>query len=263
MSEFLLQLPDASLWEIVKALRSQRLDAPYSPLGIDRVIAGPHCQEVATELQSLADQYFSPIQLATLLELTIKARGQRPLAEDLIDLVTSGPEAAGVSNRDTAVVVHELFSRAQESVMVAGYAVYQGQRVFQALAERMTEVPNLKVQMFLDIQRPQGDTSVPREIVRRFAERFRTTQWPKGARLPEMHFDPRALEPDSLKRACLHAKCVVIDRKDLFISSANFTEAAQERNLEVGVLIHSVSLASRLAGSFDSLLAEGKLQSIL
>ena len=130
-----------------------------------------------------------------------------------------------------------------KSVIVAGYAVYQGQRVFQAIAERMNDVPELRVQMFLDIQRAQGDTLAPREIVRRFADRFRTKQWPKDRKLPELFFDPRALEADSLKRACLHAKCVVIDRKDLFVSSANFTEEAQERNVEVGIVIHSPSLA--------------------
>jgi phosphatidylserine/phosphatidylglycerophosphate/cardiolipin synthase-like enzyme len=261
MSEHLLRLTDADLWELVKALKSQRVEAPFSALGIQRIITSPLGNEIATELQILADEGFSSHQLATVLEMTIKARGQRTVAEDLVDLVTSGPEAAGISNRDTSVVVHELFSRAQQSVMVAGYTVYQGQRVFQALADRMDELPELKVRMFLDIQRGQGETSAHREIVGRFADRFHNTQWPKDRRLPEVFFDPRALETDSLKRACLHAKCVVVDRKDLFVSSANFTEAAQERNLEVGLLIHSPSLAERVVGHFESLVAEGKLQS--
>ena len=71
----------------------------------------------------------------------------------------------------------------------------------------------------------------------------------------------RALGIDPLKRACLHAKCIVIDGKDLFVSSANFTEAAQERNLEVELLIHSPSFAGRNASYFESLVAEGKLHS--
>lgn len=262
MSENLLQLSDADLREISRALKSQRLEAPFSPLGIDRIVNGPHGREVASDLQHLADQGFSSSQLATLLELTVKARGQRTLAEDLVHLVISGPEAAGVSNRETSVVVHELFSRAQETVLVAGYAIYQGQRVFQALADRMKEVPELKVRMFLDIQRGQGDTSAARQIVQRFAERFQTKQWPKDCKLPEVYFDPRALEADALKRACMHAKCVVVDRRDLFVSSANFTEAAQERNVEVGLLIHSSLLAGRVASHFESLVVEGKMSAV-
>ena len=71
---------------------------------------------------------------------------------------------------------------------------------------------------------------------------------------PEVSFDPRALEADSQKKACLHAKCIVVDRKDLFVSSANFTEAAQERNVEVGLLIHSTILAERVQMHFEALL---------
>jgi phosphatidylserine/phosphatidylglycerophosphate/cardiolipin synthase-like enzyme len=53
----------------------------------------------------------------------------------------------------------------------------------------------------------------------------------------------------------LHAKCVVVDGEAVFISSANFTEAAQERNIEMGLLVHSDWLAQRVTRHFDALLA--------
>jgi phosphatidylserine/phosphatidylglycerophosphate/cardiolipin synthase-like enzyme len=254
MTEHLPVLPDADLQELVRALRANRLESPYTPTGVQRIVSGPYVSEVAIGLQRLADQGFSSFQIATTMELMVKARSQRPLAEDLIDLVTTGPEAPGVSNRDTGVVVRELFAHAQQSVLVAGYAVYQGQRVFQALADRMEELPELQVQMFLDIQRGHGDTATSNDIARRFADRFRKKQWPEQRRLPKVFFDPRALEADTQKKACLHAKCIVVDRKDLFVSSANFTEAAQERNVEVGLLIQSAALAQRVQGHFEALL---------
>jgi phosphatidylserine/phosphatidylglycerophosphate/cardiolipin synthase-like enzyme len=263
MTEHLLRLPDADLQELVKALRANRLDAPYIPTGVYRIVSSPHASEIAVDLQGLADQGFSPLHIATTMELMVKARRQRPLAEDLIDLVTTGPEAPGISNRDTSVVVRELFAHAQQSVLVAGYAVYQGQRVFQALADRMEEIAALKVRMFLDVQRGTGDTSASREIVRRFADRFRAKQWPKDKKLPEVYFDPRALELNTSTKACLHAKCIIVDRKDLFVSSANFTEAAQERNLEVGLLIHSQVLAERVQGHFETLLEANLLAKLL
>ena len=40
----------------------------------------------------------------------------------------------------------------------------------------------------------------------------------------------------------MHAKCVVADDRSVFVSSANFTEAAQElENVEIGLLIESVT----------------------
>ncbi len=151
----------------------------------------------------------------------------------------------------------DLFANATKTVLVAGYAVYQGQKVFQALADRMMTIPTLQVRLFLDIQRPQGDTSAVSEIVRRFSAQFRASQWPNDRPLPQVFFDPRSLDTASTKRACLHAKVVVVDSQSVFISSANFTEAAQQRNVEVGILASSVSLANRLTEFFDKGVASG------
>jgi phosphatidylserine/phosphatidylglycerophosphate/cardiolipin synthase-like enzyme len=38
--------------------------------------------------------------------------------------------------------------------------------------------------------------------------------------------DPRAGKPGSL-----HAKCIAVDNEQVFVSSANFTEAGQDRNI--------------------------------
>ena len=113
--------------------------------------------------------------------------------------------------------------------------------------------------MFLNVQRPHGDSTRTSELLQRFAHRFRDQQWP-GKRLPEVFYDPRSLEPEGAKRASLHAKCLVVDSRIAFVSSANFTEAAQERNIEVGVLIQSASLAQHLARHFLVLAEAGALQ---
>ncbi|HQU41337.1 MAG TPA: DISARM system phospholipase D-like protein DrmC, partial [Pirellulales bacterium] len=184
-------------------------------------------------------------------------RASRPAFDDLLELVTTGPDIEGVANRDTSVVVRDLFANATQSVLVAGYAVYQGHKVFQALADRMLAVPCLQVRLFLDIQRPQGDTSAAAEIAHRFAGQFRMTQWPTERPLPQVFFDPRSLDASSHKRACLHAKAVIVDCRSVFISSANFTEAAQQRNVEVGILATSQSFAHRLTQFFDKGLSTG------
>jgi phosphatidylserine/phosphatidylglycerophosphate/cardiolipin synthase-like enzyme len=203
------------------------------------------------------EQGFTPSNIATTLDVLRADRANRPTFEDILELVTTGPEIEGIANRDTGVVVRDLFANATQSVLVIGYAVYQGQKVFQALADRMLAIPDLQVRLFLDIQRPHGDTSATSEIIRRFASQFRITQWPDERPLPEVFFDPRSLDKSSQKRACLHAKAVVVDARSVFISSANFTEAAQQRNIEVGILANSDSLAQRLTAFFDKGLLEG------
>jgi phosphatidylserine/phosphatidylglycerophosphate/cardiolipin synthase-like enzyme len=196
------------------------------------------------------------------LDLLAAARADRPPIEDVIDIVTTGPNLAGVANRDTRLVVTDLFRAAQKSVLIAGYAVYQGQKVFEVLAARMSEVPDLEVRMHLDIQRGR-DTSAASEIERRFAKRFRETQWPAGARLPVVYYDPRSLEMDAGNLASLHAKCVVVDRSTVFVSSANFTEAAQEKNIELGLMLRSLIVADRICRFFEQLVSADLLKKVI
>jgi phosphatidylserine/phosphatidylglycerophosphate/cardiolipin synthase-like enzyme len=185
---------------------------------------------------------------------------ERHPVEDVLQLVATGPDEAEGAPRPTSVVVSELFRQAESSVVVIGYAVYQGQTVFRDLADRMSEYPNIHVRMYLDIQRRDADTSAPEEIVRRFSDRFRTTQWPLDRRLPEVYYDPRSIAADRTRAASLHAKCIIVDNQRLFISSANFTEAAQLRNIEIGLLVHSSRLADRISAFFQHLVRAGKLQ---
>jgi phosphatidylserine/phosphatidylglycerophosphate/cardiolipin synthase-like enzyme len=262
MIDQLLSLSERDLQETAIALRSGRIAPPFSPISMQRTVSKDIAELAANAFNHLASQGFNAAQIATVLDVLRGDRVNRPRLEDSFQLVTTGPEINGVTNRDTGVVVRELFANATESVLVAGYAIYQGQRVFQSLADRMIEFPNLRVQFFLDIQRPQGDTSTSQEIIGRFADRFQQAQWPQHRPLPEVYFDPRSLEISSDKRACLHAKTVVVDCQHAFVSSANFTEAAHYRNIEVGILVHSRSLSLQLTEFFHKSVAVANLQPI-
>jgi len=63
----------------------------------------------------------------------------------------------------------------------------------------------------------------------------------------------RSLLDSRDKLSSLHAKCVVIDRRVALITSANFTEAAQQRNIEAGVIVRYPLFVERLVGYFEGL----------
>jgi phosphatidylserine/phosphatidylglycerophosphate/cardiolipin synthase-like enzyme len=90
--------------------------------------------------------------------------------------------------------------------------------------------------------------------VRRFAREFREKHWP-WPNLPDIYYDPRSLSADPFRRSSLHAKCVVADRERALITSANFTEAAWLRNIELGVLLSHKALVGRLTEYIDGLIA--------
>jgi hypothetical protein len=259
--EILQALTDADLGALAAALRSGRLGPPYGAAAVQRFCSAGHADAVAGGLRQLDADGMPPRHLALLADSVLGTRARLPKAADLIDLVWTGPETPGVTNRDTGVVVRDLFGAAEVDVLVAGFAVYQGREVFRRLAERMAERPRLRVRLFLDIRRPPGDTTPEEELLRRFAQRLRTQEWP-GERLPAVFYDPRSLDPQAVKRSSLHAKCVVVDRRLALVTSANFTEAAQKRNIEAGALIRSVPFAQGLAAHFEALADAGLLKAL-
>ncbi|MGD0984777.1 MAG: DISARM system phospholipase D-like protein DrmC [Acidimicrobiales bacterium] len=251
MTEGFASLSVDELRGVAVALRGGRLKSPLSQLALAPYL-GRGVATAAPILMKLTAEGLSTEHLAYFFDVLASERESRERRETSVELVTTGPESDGFPTRDTRVVVRELFRQAEHSVVVVGYAVYQGLDVFQALVERMEARPELRVRMFLDVQRNHRDTSRPSEVLRLFAHRFRTDEWP-GSRLPDVYYDPRSLQLEATKRASLHAKCVVVDEQVAFVSSANFTEAAQARNIEVGVLLRSAALARQLANHFESL----------
>ncbi len=163
----------------------------------------------------------------------------------------------GLHARDTRRVYEELLGSAERSVWASTYAFFDGPRAFEVLARRMDARPALRVTLLLNIQRKRGDTTAAEQLVRRFADRFWKTDWPGSSR-PSVFYDPRALDLKG-PGGVLHAKAVVADDEAVFVTSANLTEAALERNIELGLLVRDRALAASVSSHFQGLIDRGLL----
>jgi phosphatidylserine/phosphatidylglycerophosphate/cardiolipin synthase-like enzyme len=112
-------------------------------------------------------------------------------------------------------------------------------------------VPELSARIFLNVERKPVDSRLESSLLHEGATAW-TAKWP-GARRPEIYYDPRGVSLDANVRASWHAKCVLVDDEVAFVTSANFTEWAQERNVEAGALIRSRHFAGQLRAQFDAL----------
>lgn len=238
-----------TLRRLADALASGRLSAPLSAFALKR--AAPCSNEFVAEVLRLSDEGMSPAHLAMLLNAAAEAAEARA-GQTSAELVWTGPELPGVSSRDTSVVVRELWAQAERDVIVSTFVVQGIETVFEPLAARMAERPDLRVRLFLHIGRTPRDTALDSELVREFSDTF-TRRWP-GQRRPEAYYDPRGLSAEPSIRATWHAKCVVVDDELSFVTSANFTEWAQDRNVEAGVLVRSRHFNAQLRQQFDSVL---------
>lgn len=89
--------------------------------------------------------------------------------------------------------------------------------------------------------------------------------------MPEVYYDPRGLQgmyTDPLTKEekyppKLHAKCVIVDDETALVTSANFSDAAQNDNIEAGVLVEDARFARALAQEFEGLVATKKLERVI
>jgi phosphatidylserine/phosphatidylglycerophosphate/cardiolipin synthase-like enzyme len=86
---------------------------------------------------------------------------------------------------------------------------------------------------------------------------FIAKNWPFGEPLPRFYYDPRTVAPvpAGRSRVLLHSKCVVVDERTAFVTSANFTHNGQARNIETGVLIEDEKFAVELASHWHTLIS--------
>jgi hypothetical protein len=251
----LTALSDATLTALATAVEAGWLGGS-SPDSTFSSIAGENGAAVAAWISDLESEAFTPAQSARLLRSIIAGRHRDRVL--VPDLVVSGPDVPGVPTADTYAVVQSLFLEAQNEIVLAGYAFHNGKLLFERLAEQKRQRPQLRIIFHVDVPRRAGDTTTSDDIVLKYAQEFRNRHWPWQP-FPEVYFDPRALHTDSHTRASLHAKIVVVDRAKLFLTSANFTEAAQQRNIEMGLLSQAAYLAEQVAVYFEGLRQSGNL----
>lgn len=211
-------------------------------------------EELLADLNALERRGVSGRAAAAWLRAIEQARARVPVP----DLVWSGPEVPGLHARDTRRVYEELLGSAERSIWASTYVYFDGPRAFAVLASRMNAVSELEVTLLLNIQRTRGDTTASDQLVRRFADRFWTTDWPGEVR-PNVYYNPRSIDLDG-PAGVLHAKAVVADGEAVFLTSANLTDAALDRNIELGVLIRDRALATSVTSHFRGLIDKGLLK---
>ncbi len=231
---------------------------PPTTNALQQVAGTQHGGELSTSVRQLIEDGWTSPQLATVADAMVDARADSDAISKSIDLVLSGPDVPNVATRDTAAVMPALLSEALEEVLLVGYVIRNARQLFAPLAARLASGEGLNVWCCLDIGRERNDTSDSIDIVQRFARDFRERYWPWEPRAA-VYYDPRSLQPHGPTRSSMHAKCVIIDRKAALITSTNFTEAAQIRNIECGVIVRDGRFAARIAAYFEGLRATQQL----
>lgn len=189
----------------------------------------------------------SKSELAPMLELALVARRAMPTN----DLVWTGPSTASIPSRRTEQVISEMIDSAAQTLTVLSFGIYQIPRLVQRLEDALAR--GLAIRFVLGERELWSEESIQRQkqqLGAVLASRALLLHWPPDKR-PRDHNGSAGL---------MHAKAAIADSRVAFLSSANLTAAALERNIELGVLIRGGALPAAIDRLVDALIEAGDLQ---
>ena len=91
MDDPLVQLSNQELTSIASALKSERLSPPFRSQGLQRFVDATVAGSVASGLQGLTDQGFTPSMISSVISMLLSQRATTASSQAVIELVTSGP----------------------------------------------------------------------------------------------------------------------------------------------------------------------------
>jgi cardiolipin synthase len=164
-------------------------------------------------------------------------------AAESIDLVWTGPKTGLIPTRNTEQAIREVIDEARKSLFIVSYVFYNASSIVDCLNEATKR--GVSVRILLESSKNHGGAIIGDSIIAMH-------QAVPDAELYIWSPTEKAVSAGSLT-AAVHAKCAVADHRIAFVTSANLTSAAMERNMELGILVRGGTIPDRLHNHLDAL----------
>lgn len=160
-----------------------------------------------------------------------------------IELVWTGPKSEFVPVRRTEQVLLQLVNQAKDRIFIVSFVTYGIPALEQALIQAMDRGVDLSI--LIERGEEEGG-KLSFDPVGALASNL------PGATL--YIWPPDNREKDEYGNyGAVHAKCAVADGDVAFLTSANLTGAALEKNMEMGLLIRGGTIPTAIQRHFDAL----------
>jgi phosphatidylserine/phosphatidylglycerophosphate/cardiolipin synthase-like enzyme len=183
-----------------------------------------------------------PAVVGTAIAIALDSvQSARSLADPpVVEVVVTGPDSPVAPVRLTSEVVRQLIDRATHRVTLVSFAAYKMPSIIASLDAAVAR--GVSVSLILEsAEKLEGGGGAHAYA------KYKIYEWPVDRREPA--------------EAKLHAKAVIIDGRDVLLTSANMTNAAYEKNIELGVLCRGGGVAQQVQRHFDALIGRGILRS--
>ncbi len=140
-----------------------------------------------------------------------------------VELVWTGPTTPFVSARRTEQALLQVINSAEQTLFITSFVAYDISSIVKALNDASDR--GVSISMLLELSQDHGG-SITFDVISKMKLQVPTAKLYAWKEKSEPFTDGR-----------VHAKVAVADSKTCFITSANLTAYAMEKNMEAGVLI--------------------------
>lgn len=169
-----------------------------------------------------------------------------------LELVWTGPKTDLVPTRQTEQAMLEVIESALHELFLVAYVFYKAPSVVDALNAAIKKGVEISVLLESPLSAGGNVTIDGMKAMRAAVPGIKIYHWNPSDRKDE----------GDTASFSVHAKCAVADEKTAFITSANLTTAALERNMELGVLVKGGQLPAKLHGHLKALIATKVIEKI-
>ncbi len=160
-----------------------------------------------------------------------------------VELVWTGPSTGLVAVRHTEEVLRAVIGSSRHRLFLVSFVAYEIELIMKALHDAVGR--QVHIDCLLESSKEHGG-KVTVDSVGMLKEAIPSASLYVWSRDPEGGTAGRL-------RGAVHAKCVVADWSTAFITSANLSVAAMERNMELGVLIRGGHVPDELHRHLEAL----------
>ncbi|WP_255533899.1 DISARM system phospholipase D-like protein DrmC [Polynucleobacter bastaniensis] len=160
-------------------------------------------------------------------------------ANQSIELVWTGPVTSVVSARKTEQVLLQVINQAKSELIITSFVAYKVDSIIHALNSACER----RVHLFLLLESSIDDGgSIEIDVIAKMKKA-----------IPRAHVYGWKDKAAEFEGGRVHAKVAVADKSTCFITSANLTGYAMEKNMELGLLINGGAIPGLISDHLKAL----------
>jgi phosphatidylserine/phosphatidylglycerophosphate/cardiolipin synthase-like enzyme len=244
--ELVSNSPPDKTEQLAESIR--RLSGAQNAQSLRSWAANPRAKNALTQLITAWQGVGIPTTELAAMLTAASAAYHRAKGEQEIELVWTGPSSKLISTRKTEQALLQVIDAAESRLFITSFVAYDVASIMDALRKAVDR--GIEVSMLLESSDKHGG-GVSIDAI----GKMRTV-------LQKAHIYFWGKKEESFAGGKVHAKVAVADEKICFISSANLTGHAMEKNMEAGVLIEGGSIPSKLHRHLEALVTTKVLKHI-